>query len=142
MDLSSGLVWRREDDIMKSLIVIMATNISDKCCSLQSALPRIVSYLPVSYEAALWNFADWEIDGQIGNLSKVTESEGKTEALEIEENTVVINSSTYRVKRRLGFKPCLPHLTSAHLGFQSWPCYVLCDLRQVIDLVWASVPSL
>lgn len=88
----------------------MATNISDKCCSLQSALTRIVSYLPVSYEAALWNFSDWEIDGQIGNLSKVTESEGKTEALEIEDNTVVINSSTYRVKRRLGFMPSKSHV--------------------------------
>lgn len=49
MELSSGLTWRREDDIMESLIIIMATNISDKCQSLQST-STCVYHIWLSYE--------------------------------------------------------------------------------------------
>lgn len=54
MELSSGLTWRRrEGDIMKSLIIIMATNISDKCYSLQSTLICIISDVTISCEVGI-----------------------------------------------------------------------------------------
>lgn len=78
MGLSSGLMWRREDDNMKCLIIVMATNISDRWRSLQSMLTRIVLYPTVSYEVGIMKFCwlgnGWAVD----DLSKVTESEGKT----------------------------------------------------------------
>lgn len=79
------------------------------------------------------------MDGQTDDSSKVTESEGETKALEIEADTVMTNGSTYGVKTELGFMPPTPGFT--HLGFQSWLCYFLWDLRAVIQPRWASVAS-
>lgn len=41
MELSSGLTWRRRDDVVKTLIMVTAASICLACSSLQSAFPGL-----------------------------------------------------------------------------------------------------
>ena len=68
MELSSGLTWRRRDDVVKTLIMETAASICLACSSLQSAFPCLTPDFRDHVELTLLFlllFADWKIDDLI-----------------------------------------------------------------------------
>lgn len=67
MELSSGLTWRRRDDVVETLIMVTAASIGLACSSLQSAFPCLTDFRDHVELTLLFLLllADWKIDDLI-----------------------------------------------------------------------------
>ena len=90
MELSSGLTWRRRDDLVKTLTIVIAADACLACYSLQSSFTCITLKCRDHEELALLFlllFFIWKIDDYIIDSSQ--NQGGKIRHPEVEDSTVI-----------------------------------------------------